>query len=298
MNTPGRVTILVRSIDLRYRSNRAIMFVAAVAGALGLFVVGSGPLEPGWRSAFLLAGATILTWALGRELDPDEPASALVGAVMAIGVTAFIGPVELMVFFGLVAIARVLLRSVGPPPTLLDMAALAVLGVFLGARPGGWPVALVLAFAVARDRTLPGEPARLSRLTALVIAAGSTGVAITAGGVTAGVGVWVGPTSLEWAVVIFGLIAGALIKPIQPLSPTDVGGIVLLGKRLASARRVTLTALLLTVVFAGGGGVAAIGGAFAALVAIFAVQRRILPLGTGPETLSGIAQPPEWASDA
>ena len=292
MKTAGRLTIIVRSIDLRYRSNRAIAFVALVAGVLGLFGVGPDTLEPGWRSAVGLGAAAILTWALGRELDPDEPISALVGAVVAIGITAMLGPVELMVFFGLVATARILLRSVGPPPTILDMAALGVLGILLGSRPGGWPIALTLAFAVARDRTLPGEPGRFGRLTALVIAAGSTGMAVTSG-----VGIWISPTGLEWGIVIAGLVAGSLIKPIQPLSPTDVGGMVLLGRRLASARRITMAALVLTVAFSGAAGVVAVGAAYGVLVAVFAVQRRILPLGRGPETLGRVDQQPKWAGD-
>jgi len=286
MKTAGRLTIIVRSIDLRYRSNRAIAFVALVAGVLGLFGVGPDTLEPGWRSAVGLGAAAILTWALGRELDPDEPISALVGAVVAIGITAMLGPVELMVFFGLVATARILLRSVGPPPTL------GVLGILLGSRPGGWPIALTLAFAVARDRTLPGEPGRFGRLTALVIAAGSTGMAVTSG-----VGIWISPTGLEWGIVIAGLVAGSLIKPIQPLSPTDVGGMVLLGRRLASARRITMAALVLTVAFSGAAGVVAVGAAYGVLVAVFAVQRRILPLGRGPETLGRVDQQPKWAGD-
>jgi hypothetical protein len=97
--------------------------------------------------------------------------------------------------------------------------------------------------------------------------------------------------------VVAGIVAGVLIKPIQPLSPTDAGGMVLVGRRLASARRVTVAALVAAVVLAGAEGVVAVGGAFAVLVAVFAVQRRILPLGTGPETLSRVGQQPKWVSD-
>lgn len=271
-----RLTTLVRFVDLRYRSNRSVLAVSLAGGLVGYFVLAPDGQAPGASSAIAFAGAAFLSWAMGRELDPDEPASALVGALLALGVTAILGAPDLVVLLGVLAVARFLLRSVGPPPTVLDMMAIAALGVFLGSRPGGWPVALVLAFAVARDRTLPGEPGPFGRMVALIVAAGSTGLAIAAG-----VGFWVRPSGVEWGVAIAGLVAGALMRPTQPLSPTDVGGMVLIGRRLASARRLTMAALLLTIAFSGASGIVAAGGGYAALFAVFVVQRQILPVGSG-----------------
>lgn len=288
-----RFTTLGRVIDLRYRSNRAISFVAIIAGAAGFFAIGPGDQAPGLASAFALGGGAVLAWALGRELDPDEPASALVASLLAIAVVFWLGPGQLLVLFGLVAIARILLRSVGPPPTLFDLVVLVGLGAVLGTRPGGWPVALVLAFAVARDRTLPGEPARFGRVAALLLAALSTGLAVVSG-----VGEWAAPTGAEWAVALAGIVAGLMIKPVQPMSPTDLGGMVLLGRRLSSARRITLAALVLAIVLAGSAGLAAVGGGFATFAAVFLVQRRIVPVGAGPETPETPGGQPEWAGDA
>lgn len=269
-----RLTTLARVVDLRYRSNRAILFVTLVVAAAGW--IGFGALDGGFADALALGGASFLAWAIGRELDPDEPASALVAALGATGVVILLGASELWVLAGILVIARLLLRSVGPPPTLLDLAALLGLGVVLGTRPGGWPVGLVLAFAIARDRTLPGDPARLSRLTALLVASASTGVAIASG-----VGAWRTPSVGEWALAGLGIVAGMLIRPVQPLSPTDVGGLVLIGRRLASARRVTLVALMAVVLLAGGSGIVAAGGAYASVVAVAAVQWRLVPVGGG-----------------
>lgn len=272
-----RLTTLVRVIDFRFRSNRSIVAVVGLAAVIGVVAAPDG-MVTGRQSAIVLAGTGFVAWALTRELDPDEPAAGLVAALVAVGLSLVIGAGDLVVLVGVLLTARLLLRSVGPPPTILDMAGLGVLGVYLGVRPGGWPVALMMAFAVARDRTLPGAVGPLGRLVALVIAAGATGFAITAG-----IGFWVRPSGLQWSVAIVGVVAGMLIRPIQPSSPTDAGGMVLLGSRLASARRITIGAAALAVVLSGSVGLVAVWPVYAVFVSIFLVQRRILPVGAGPE---------------
>ncbi|NIV31273.1 MAG: hypothetical protein GWN58_17785, partial [Anaerolineae bacterium] len=68
-------------IDPSYPTNLAIAalsLIVALAGAIGLLASGTALLESvlGGTSAGLLP---FLTWALGRELDPDHDLSAFVG---------------------------------------------------------------------------------------------------------------------------------------------------------------------------------------------------------------------------
>lgn len=198
-------THLARSVDPAYPSNRAAVLVAAASGvcyagaglmrpappegeegelvlamdagdrslysrgarlALG---IGGDPLI-GTRVLRVLqavggAGAVFATWALARELLPDQPelaapAAALVAAQPAVWQAA--SQVDAAVFdlglatFTLVTVTRVSSRSTGLPATLLDAITLAMLGglAALGdARLAALPVAAAaaLAFDAARD---------------------------------------------------------------------------------------------------------------------------------------------------
>lgn len=269
-----RYSSLARSIDLRYHSNRSILIVAALMAVLGL--VGFGPADGagGLGGAVAMGGAAFGAWALGRELDPDQPASALVGALAAGGLTMWLGAPALLVLAAVAVMARLLLRSVGPAPTWLDVTAVAILGIATGARPGGWPVALVLAFALARDRQLPGEAMPLGRSAAVMVAGGATGVAVATG-----VGEWMMPSAAEWVVLGAAVAAGAMTKIEPPFSASDAGGAVLSRARLASARRLTLGAVALAGLLGGAAGIRAVAAAAAAILAVFVVQRRIVPVG-------------------
>ena len=80
--------------------------------------------DPGWGLAFNAGVGSFLGWALAREIDPDRPNSAalsgaLTGAAIALGGASLLLPVALIL-----VTARVLHRSTGLPPTLLDLVAL------------------------------------------------------------------------------------------------------------------------------------------------------------------------------
>lgn len=69
---------MVRLFDLRLPSNRFVL-IAPVLALVGVAAFGAGapaPVPSGIEAGFTV----LLSWALARELDPDEPASATVAA--------------------------------------------------------------------------------------------------------------------------------------------------------------------------------------------------------------------------
>ena len=271
-------THLGRPIDLRHASNRQAVAVTLAAGGIALAadVANSGFTSEGWRASIAAAGGAFLAWALGRELDPDVPLTALVAALLSVGTTLLIGSPGLLLMAGILFTARILLRPTGHPPRLLDSLGLLALGTFLGTRSGGWGVALVLAFAVARDRLLPGAPTRLARTVAALIAAGATGLAIRAG-----VGTWVAPSLGAWTIAGIGLITGATTPPRPDLtSRADLSKAPLDPRRLASTRRVTLAGLACVAILGGQPGIVGVAPAWATMVAVALVHREIVLSGS------------------
>lgn len=156
-----RLSSIARPVEPRYPTNLAILILmglALVGLAVTALVRGAAPIDA-TLAGLLGALVVFATWALGRDLAPDDDPAAFVAlvpaaAVVAVGVTPhLLGP---LVALGLV---RVVNRSVGPPATTLDRVALVVL-TFVVAREGhGYGVGLAAVLAFGLDAVLPGRAA-------------------------------------------------------------------------------------------------------------------------------------------
>lgn len=267
-----------------------IALVIAAISSLVLFAlttddgVGSA-LGSAWRGA----AATIGVWALARELDPDHPSGAALAAALSIPTWVLIGIPDLLATFTLVMIGRVLLRPSGHAPLLFDMLLVVGLGVVVGRTSPGWLLGLTLAFAVSRDRTLPGENSRYERLAALVIAGGTTAMATRYPDSNEAI-VSLIPmldsrltTIAAIALVGLGVIAAATSPAYEPVSIGDISKDRLVAKRKQSARRVTLVGGLLAVAVTRLPGIVATAPLWIAWIGIALVARRIVPLALGPD---------------
>ena len=189
------------------------MTLAAGAIVLAADVAKSGFTSEGWSAAVAAGAGTFLAWALGRELDPDVPITALVGALLSIGTTLWLGSPSLLLMTGMLLGGRVLLRPTGHPPRLLDLLGLLAIGAFLGTGPEGgawhwcWPSpstatgcspARRLGCRAHRGRPHCGRSHRV--------------------GDRAGIGVWMSPTIGAWTVAGIGFVAGATTTP-RPILP-------------------------------------------------------------------------------
>lgn len=138
-------------------TNLAILILMGVAlvGLSITAIVRGAPLVDALLGGLVGSLVVFATWALGRDLAPDDNPAAFVAllpvtALVLLGVDpALMGPLTAL---GLV---RVVNRSVGPPATTLDRVMMLVL-VFLVARDGdGLGIGLAAALAFGLDAILP-----------------------------------------------------------------------------------------------------------------------------------------------
>ena len=239
---------------------------------------------------FRAGAATVGVWAMTRELDPDHPSSAALAASLSIPAWVLFGVPELMSIFAVVLTARVLLRPAGHAPHFIDYLVVFGVGVAAGRTSAGWLLGLVLAFAVARDRGLEGEPAHGARLTALAIAAGTTGMAVQSSDTSSGLGSLIPimdpalPSIALILVFVLGLLAAITTPPYAPVSRADLSKAPLNPRRMQSARRITLVGAILVVLVTREPGLVVTAHLWIAWISIALVARRLVPLRLGPDT--------------
>jgi hypothetical protein len=154
-----RFSSLGRPLDPAFATNRAVLVLMPVAAAV--FAV-AGPWTPGlagtarvW-AALLGAGTVLGTWALGRELTPDDQRAAFVGMGLGVVVLLTVPGASLVLLFATLVLVRLVNRSVGLPPRLLDAVAIvALIGWSMWTTQSAW-VGVVAAAAFGIDAVLPG----------------------------------------------------------------------------------------------------------------------------------------------
>jgi hypothetical protein len=157
MNHPVmKLTGIGRPLDFKYPGNWEIFFLTLTVTVFGIglqLVWGLG----GFRAVLwgLSAGLSVfLTWALGRELDPDT----IVSDFIAVGLTLiglFIWGIPSLIFlFWLILAVRILNRTTGKAATILDSLGLIGLGAWLSYQ-GSWIAGLLSAVVFFSDSLLP-----------------------------------------------------------------------------------------------------------------------------------------------
>jgi hypothetical protein len=261
------ITALGRTpIDPRYPTNLAIgalTLVVAIAGAILRLVSGAAPLE----SALWGIGAGLalfLTWALGRELDPDHDLSAFVGTgLVLIGLLILDRP-SLLVIFWLLLILRIVNRTVGLPARPLDSLAVLGLGAWL-AWQGYWMVGLATAVAFLLDGLL-SPPLRhqlfvsgLAFFATLVLSIFHGDIAMEHGPTTA--------VAIA-AAVMAGLFLVVIATSRESKSVGDATGEPLNPRRVQAAQILALLTALLFAWWAGASGMVALLPLWAAMTGV------------------------------
>lgn len=235
-----RISSIGRPVDLRLLGNTAIVIVAAVALVGGAVW---GWVQAGSLGAALAAGGSaalvaFLSWALGRELDPDVNATAFVGVGLALAIWVVVDGGDLWPLAAALIGSRIVNRTVGPPARITDaivVVGLVGIGVLFSGR---WSLALIGAVAFVLDAILKDGVRR-----SWIFAAASLGWLPLA---------WQrGHLQIEamtrpWVV---GTIAFAFVVAIAtlppPRSPCDLPGHALDRRRLQGGMLVALFAALL-----------------------------------------------------
>ncbi len=273
------ITALGRPLDPRYPTNRAIAVLAlvvAIAGTILGLLSGAGLLD----SALWGIGAGLvvfLTWALGRELDPDHDLSAFLGAGLALIALLLFDSPALLVVFWLLLLLRIVNRTAGLPAKPLDSLAVLGLGAWL-AWQGYWMVGLVTAVAFLLDGLL-SPPLRTQLFVSGLAFVATVVLSVFHGDIA----METGPTTVVIisSVGMAGLFLVVIVTSRELQAVGDATGKPLNPRRVQAAQVLALLVALLFAWWAGASGVVALLPLWAAMIGVGLYRLTILFLSRG-----------------
>jgi uncharacterized membrane protein YjjP (DUF1212 family) len=269
------ITALGRTpIDPSYPTNLAIgalTLLVAIAGAILRLLSGAALLESvQWGIG---AGLVVfLTWALGRELEPDHDLSAFVGAGLVLIAQLIFESPSLLVIFWLLLILRIVNRTVGLPAKPLDSLGVLGLSAWL-AWQGYWMVGLVAAVGFLLDGLL-SPPLRhhlfvsgLAFVATLILSVFHGDIAMESGPTTAVV---------IASAVMAGLFLVVIATSRESQAVGDATGKPLSPRRVQAGQFLALLTALLLAWWAGASGMVALLPLWAAMTGVGLYRLAIL----------------------
>jgi hypothetical protein len=267
-------------VDPRYPTNLAIAaltLVVTIAGAALRLVSGAALLESAlWG---IEAGLVLfLTWALGRELDPDHDLSAFVGTGLALIALLFVDKPSLLLILWLLLVLRMLNRTAGLAAKPLDSLAVLGLGAWLTWQ-GYWMAGLMTAAAFLLDGLL-SPPLRTQLFVSGLALVATLVLSIFHGDVA----MESGPTMLVVVSSIVGaglfLVVIATSRDVQAVGDVAVGtaGEALNPRRVQAAQALALLTALLLAWWAGTSGIVTLLPLWAAMLGVSLYRLAILLL--------------------
>lgn len=238
-----RHSAIARPVEPKVPTNLAVLVLMGLA-VLTLFVVAMAwGAAPGDAFAGGLRGALLIfaTWALTRDLAPDDDAAAF-AALVPLGVAVVIGAspkiLEPMIVLGFV---RVVNRSVGPPAKVIDRLVLLMLVVVVAREGSGFFVGIAAVIAFALDGLLSDRHPQGMGYAGLAAIATIIGMAV---GEPFIVVATPGPWTIGAAVVALVFVVVAIRQP-PPQSCCDTDPDVLIARdRVQGGMLVALVPLL------------------------------------------------------
>jgi len=269
---------LWRALSPRNRSHLLILGLAALvfAGVLAVRLAGGANAAEATKAAVNPAVMLFLGWAVARELDPDSPRSAFVAAA-ACGGILLAGSAPAGVSVALLVALRIVVRSTGKAPTLVDLVGLTVLAAAIALTPRGWIGGVIVAAALAWDSRLPEPGTRRNHAGAAVV----VGAGLTMAQLRDTFAVeFVTPDVGQWTAAALGIAGLLLLKRYTPRSYQDRRKAPIRRERLLAGR--ALAGGTGTAAFALFGGVAIplLAPLWGALVGVALHDRAIDSAGT------------------
>lgn len=242
-----RMTSLGRRLDPAWPTNRAVLIlmpIGAAASAAWSWWAGPGELVAAAWAALFGAAAVLGTWALGRELAPDDQRAAFVALALGVPAALLVEGASLALLFSGMLLTRMVTRSVGPPPTVLDALAVTGLVGWTAVSLGAADVWLVAALAFAIDAHLPGGRGRawvfavactvLAGLHIAVLPRLAPALAANAAGSTTTLG------EVAWAIPIAATFIASIVRTRSIASVADATDEPLSARRVRAGMAVAL----------------------------------------------------------
>jgi hypothetical protein len=271
----SKISACGRPVDMRYPTNRAILLITFVVMIVNLFIIRL--LGIAWGESLRLAAAmavgVFLSWALAREICPDEEYGAFVGIVVTIAGYWLLSAGNLLVLVLMLFLLRQINRSTGLSPAVLDIVIMIGLASWLAIQVH-WVYALIAAVSFVMDTLLPKPNRRAYLFSGILIAVGSSEILM--GGLSSG-------NTYSWFFAVL-ILAGLL--PFLPLYNAskqvaalgDQTGLALHPARVRAAQIFCAGTILLAWLLAGDAGFIAVFPLWAGLLGlgIFDISKRIL----------------------
>ena len=261
-------------IDPRYPTNIAIAalaLVVTIAGTLWRLLSGLALLESAlWGIGVGLV--VFLTWALGRELDPDHDLSAFAGAGLVPIALLLVDTPSLLVVFWLLLVLRIVNRTVGLPAKPLDSLAVLGLGAWLTWQ-GYWMVGLVTSVAFLLDGLL-SPPLRTHLYLSCLAFVATVVLTIFQGGMAMETGPTMPVVISSVAMAGLFLILIATTRELEAVG--DATGTLLSPRRVQAAQVLALLTALLFAWWDGASGVVTVLPLWAAMVGVSLYRLAIL----------------------
>ncbi|MDJ0758234.1 MAG: hypothetical protein QNJ19_02505 [Woeseiaceae bacterium] len=151
-----RFTSIARPVDPAFPTNRALllampMLVVASAALATADVIGLSPATAAINALLV----SFVSWALTRELAPDDDAAAFLALFIAWPVSLFLGPSSVLLGFAVLFLVRIVNQSTGLTARPFDTVSVLGLSVF-AAYSMDLPLLLIVAgLAFVIDAMLP-----------------------------------------------------------------------------------------------------------------------------------------------
>ena len=173
-----RLSSIARPLEPQYPTNRAVLILLpliALGTAAAAFFLRDAGLAGAVSAGLSGLLAAFLAWALGREVDPDRNEAAFIAMALTVAAIALgYAPALWMLALTLMA-TRIVVRTVGQPAKLLDLALVTVLAGLAVFLDGYWAAGIIAGFAMAVDLLYDRK-----RTLNLVFAAFATGFSMFA----------------------------------------------------------------------------------------------------------------------
>lgn len=169
-----RYSSIARVLDPHYFTNLLIMVLTVLSGVAAgvLTLITGGSFTSAIAAGIAIGSATLITWVISREIDPDHDWAAFVSVVLVWVAGWFLrAPMPGLVALVLMVVyVRVVNRTVGPPAKLNDSLVL-LAGTVIAAAFDNWIIIAVVAGAFLADGLLPEAQRRnlIFALLALVV---------------------------------------------------------------------------------------------------------------------------------
>lgn len=161
---------LARPLEPQYPTNLAVIILLP-AIAIGLFawmvIGGNGMLDAG-KAGLLGMLAAFISWALGREMDPDHNATAFIAMALAVLAAGLGYGFDLLSMAALLFAARVVNRTVGPQAKAGDIVMLFLFNLGALFIDGAWWMPFISAAALAIDEVFERSN-MVQRITMLML---------------------------------------------------------------------------------------------------------------------------------